>query len=78
MSEIESKVNKKGFLELDGEVTELLPNAYFKVILDNGPEILAHLSGRMRMYKIRILPGDKVTVEMSPYDMTKGRIIFRK
>jgi len=78
MSEIESKVNKKGFLEINGEVIELLPNAYFKVILDNGHEILAHLSGKMRMYKIRILPGDKVTVEISPYDMTKGRVIFRK
>lgn len=78
MSEKESKVNKKGFLEIDGEVIELLPNTSFKVILENGHEILAHLSGKMRMYKIRILPGDKVTVEMSPYDMTKGRIIFRK
>lgn len=78
MTESESKVNKKGFLELDGEVIELLPNANFKVVLDNGHEILAHLAGKMRMYKIRILPGDKVTVEMSPYDMTKGRIIFRK
>ena len=78
MSETESKVNKKGFLEIDGDVIELLPNAYFKVILDNGQEILAHLSGKMRMYKIRILPGDKVTVEISPYDMTKGRVIFRK
>ncbi len=78
MSEKESKVNKKGFLEIDGEVIELLPNTSFKVVLDNGHEILAHLSGKMRMYKIRILPGDKVTVEMSPYDMTKGRITFRK
>ena len=63
---------------MDGEVIELLPNANFKVVLDNGHEILAHLGGKMRMYKIRILPGDKVTVEMSPYDMTKGRITFRK
>ncbi len=78
MSEQESKVNKKGFLEIDGEVIELLPNTSFKVVLDNGHEILAHLSGKMRMYKIRILPGDKVTVEISPYDMTKGRITFRK
>ncbi|MBT7553400.1 translation initiation factor IF-1 [bacterium] len=78
MSENNTKVNKKGFLELDGEVMELLPNATFKVVLENDQEILAHLSGKMRMYKIRILPGDKVTVELSPYDMTKGRIIFRK
>lgn len=78
MSDNQAKVNKKGFLEMDGEVIELLPNANFKVILENDIEILAHLSGKMRMFKIRILPGDKVTVEMSPYDMTKGRIIFRK
>ncbi len=77
MSE-ESKVNKKGFLEIDGKVTELLPNTTFKVALNNGQEILAHLSGKMRRYKIRILPDDKVTLEISPYDMTKGRIIFRK
>jgi len=78
MSELQTKVNKKGFLEVGGEVIELLPNANFKVVLESGQEILAHLTGKMRMYKIRILPGDKVTVEMSPYDMTKGRIIFRK
>ncbi|MDD5749540.1 MAG: translation initiation factor IF-1 [Patescibacteria group bacterium] len=78
MSTSEPKVNKKGFLEMDGEVTELLPNANFKVVLENGHEILAHLSGKMRMFKIRILPGDKVTVEMSPYDMSKGRVTYRK
>ena len=78
MAEQEAKVNKKGFLEMDGEVLELLPNANFKVALDNGHEVLAHLAGKMRMFKIRILPGDKVTLEMSPYDMTKGRIIYRK
>jgi translation initiation factor IF-1 len=78
MSEAQTKVNKKGFLEVGGEVIELLPNANFKVVLENGQELLAHLSGKMRMYRIRILPGDKVTIEMSPYDMTKGRIIFRK
>lgn len=78
MSNSESKVNKKGFLEMDGEVIELLPNANFKVVLENGHEILAHLSGKMRMFKIRILPGDKVTVEMSPYDMTKGRVTYRR
>jgi translation initiation factor IF-1 len=78
MAEQEPKVNKKGFLEMDGEVLELLPNANFKVALENGHEVLAHLAGKMRMFKIRILPGDKVTLEMSPYDMTKGRIIYRK
>ncbi len=78
MNDSQTKVNKKGFLEIEGEVVELLPNANFKVALENGLEILTHLSGKMRMNKIRILPGDKVVVEMSPYDMTKGRIIFRK
>ena len=77
MSE-ELKVNKKGFLEIDGKVTELLPNTTFRVELENGQEILGILSGKMRRFKIRILPGDKVTLEISPYDMTKGRIIFRK
>jgi len=78
MSEVQAKVNKKGFLELEGEVIELLPNATFKVQLDNQQEIFAHLAGKMRMYKIRILPGDRVVIEISPYDMSKGRIIFRK
>ena len=77
MSE-ELKVNKKGFLEVDGKVIELLPNTNFKVVLDNNQEILAYLSGKMRKFKIKILPGDIVTIEISPYDMTKGRIIFRK
>lgn len=70
-------VNKKGFLEIRGAVEELLPNATFKVRLENGHEVLAHLSGKMRMFKIRILPGDSVTLEMSPYDLTKGRITYR-
>ena len=78
MAEKEPKVNKKGFLEMDGEVIDLLPNTNFKVVLENGHEILAHLAGKMRMYKIRILPGDKVTVEISHYDMTKGKIVYRK
>lgn len=64
-------------MEIDGEVLELMPAALFKVKLDNGPEILAHLSGRMRMNRIRILPGDRVRVEMTPYDLSKGRITFR-
>ena len=58
-------------------VTEALPNARFRAKLDNGHKILAHVSGKMRMHYIRILPGDKITVEMSPYDLTKGRIIYR-
>lgn len=70
--------NRKGFLELDGVVDELLPNAMFRVTLSNGHQILGHLSGKMRLYKIRILPGDTVTVEMTPYDLTKGRIIYRR
>jgi translation initiation factor IF-1 len=61
----------------DAIVTEALPNAMFRVRLENGHEIIAHISGKMRMYYIRILPGDKVRVEMSPYDLTKGRITFR-
>ncbi|MBU1149212.1 translation initiation factor IF-1 [Patescibacteria group bacterium] len=68
---------KKDFLEVKGEIVELLPSTTFKVKLENGHIILAHLSGRMRMHRIRILPGDKVTVEMTPYDLTKGRITYR-
>ncbi|MEI0476627.1 translation initiation factor IF-1 [Brachyspira pulli] len=64
-------------IEIEGTVVEPLPNATFKVELDNGHKILAHISGKMRMNFIRILPGDKVTIEMSPYDLTKGRIIYR-
>ncbi len=60
-----------------GTVTESLPNATFRVELENGHKILAHISGKMRMHFIRILPGDKVTIEMSPYDLSKGRIIYR-
>jgi translation initiation factor IF-1 len=64
-------------ITLEATVKQALPNARFRVVLDNGHEILAHVSGKMRMHYIRILPGDKVTVEMSPYDLTKGRIIYR-
>jgi len=64
-------------IETEGKVLEVLPNAMFKVELQNGHVILAHLSGKMRMHFIRILPGDKVTVEISPYDLTKGRITYR-
>lgn len=69
--------SSKDFLEVDGEVVELLPAATFKIKLDNGHEILGHLSGKMRMFNIRILPGDKVKVQMTPYDLTKGRITYR-
>ena len=67
---------KEDVLEYEGVVLEILPNAMFKVKLDNEHEILAHTAGRMRKHRIRILAGDKVTVEMSTYDLTKGRIIF--
>lgn len=69
--------NSKDFVEMDGRVRELLPSATFKVELDNGHEILGILSGKMRLYKIRLLPGDKVKVQMTPYDLTKGRIVYR-
>ena len=65
-------------ITLEGEVVEPLPDARFKVRLENGQEILAYVSGKMRKFFIRILPGDTVTVELSPYDMTKGRITFRR
>ncbi|MCB1177999.1 MAG: translation initiation factor IF-1 [Leptospiraceae bacterium] len=69
---------KEEAITVDGIVMEPLPNAMFKVELENGHKILAHISGKMRMHYIRILPGDKVTVELSPYDLTKGRITYRK
>ena len=68
---------KQVAIRQDGEVLEALPNAQFRVRLENGHEILGLLSGKMRMYYIKILPGDKVTVELSPYDLTKGRIVYR-
>ena len=64
-------------MEMEGEVVEVLPNAMFKVKLENGHEVLAHISGRMRKHFIRILTGDKVTLEMTPYDLSKGRIVYR-
>ena len=70
-------VDAKDFIEVQGEVIELMPAASFRVVLENGHEILAHLSGKMRMYRIRLLPGDKVKIQMSPYDLTKGRITYR-
>ncbi|MDR1564075.1 MAG: translation initiation factor IF-1 [Oscillospiraceae bacterium] len=70
-------MSKEDVIEIEGIVEEALPNATFKVKLPNGHQILAHISGKLRMNFIRILPGDKVTVEMSPYDLSKGRITWR-
>jgi translation initiation factor IF-1 len=70
-------MSKQTTIEQDGVVTEALPNATFRVKLENGHEILAHISGKMRMHYIRILPGDRIKVEMSPYDLSKGRITYR-
>jgi len=68
---------KEEAIEVEGIVTEPLPNAMFRVELENGHTVLAHISGKMRKYFIRILPGDRVTVELSPYDLTRGRITYR-
>lgn len=70
-------MSKEDAIEFQGEVLETLPNATFKVRLENGHEVLGHISGKMRMHYIRILPGDKVTVQLTPYDLSKGRIVFR-
>lgn len=70
-------IDSKEFIEIKGDVLELMPAASFKVQLENGHTIMAHLSGKMRMHRIRILPGDKVKVQMSPYDLSKGRITYR-
>ncbi|MBU0647046.1 translation initiation factor IF-1 [Patescibacteria group bacterium] len=70
-------MNSKEFIEMQGEVIEALPSATFKVLLENNHEISAHLSGKMRINKIRLLAGDKVRVQISPYDLTKGRITYR-
>ncbi len=70
-------MSKADVIEIEGKVVEKLPNAHFKVELENGHIVLAHISGKLRMNFIRILPGDKVTLELSPYDLTKGRIIWR-
>jgi translation initiation factor IF-1 len=68
---------KEEAIQVEGTIIEPLPNAMFRVELDNGHKVLAHISGKMRMHFIKILPGDKVTVELSPYDLTRGRITFR-
>ena len=70
-------MSKADVIEIEGTVVEKLPNAMFQVELDNGHQVLAHISGKLRMNFIRILPGDKVTVQMSPYDLTRGRITWR-
>lgn len=70
-------VAKEEAIEVEGTVLEPLPNAMFRVELDNGHKVLAHISGKMRMHYIRILPGDRVTVELSPYDLSRGRITYR-
>lgn len=70
-------MSKEEAIEVEGTVIEPLPNAMFRVKLDNGHVVLAHISGKMRKYFIKILPGDKVTVELSPYDLTRGRITYR-
>ncbi|MBL7129896.1 MAG: translation initiation factor IF-1 [Candidatus Omnitrophica bacterium] len=64
-------------IEVEGTIEETLPNAMFRVVLDNGHKVLAHVSGKMRMHFIRIIPGDKVKLELSPYDLTRGRITYR-
>jgi translation initiation factor IF-1 len=68
---------KEGVIEVEGKIVELLPNAMFRVELDNGHEVLAHISGKMRMNFIRVLAGDRVKVELSPYDLGRGRIMYR-
>ena len=70
-------MSKEDVIEMQGEVVENLPNATFRVKFENGHIVLGHISGKMRMHYIRILPGDKVTVQLTPYDLTKGRIVFR-
>lgn len=70
-------MSKEDVIEVEGTVLDTLPGAQFKVKLENGHEILAHVSGKIRMHYIRILPGDRVTIEISPYDLTRGRITFR-
>ena len=70
-------MSKEDAIEVQGTVVEPLPNAMFRVVIENGHKVLAHVSGKMRLHRIRILPGDTVTVELSPYDLTRGRITYR-
>ena len=74
---VEDMPKKEGVIELEGSVVEALPNAMFRVELTNGHKVLAHISGKMRQHYIRILPEDRVVVELSPYDLTRGRIVYR-
>ena len=76
-SRFNRSVPKKDAIEVEGTVVEPLPNAMFRVELENGHKVLAHISGKMRMHYIRILPGDRVLVELSPYDLTRGRVVYR-
>jgi translation initiation factor IF-1 len=76
-NELEVQLAKEELLEFEGEITELLPNATFRVKLENGHEIIGHTAGKMRKNRIRVLAGDKVLVEMTPYDLSKGRITYR-
>jgi translation initiation factor IF-1 len=69
---------KEDLIEVEGTIKEALPNAMFKIELDNGHQVMAHISGKMRVHFIRLLPGDKVKVELSPYDLTRGRITYRE
>ena len=73
----EDMPKKDGAIEIEGRIVESLPNAFFRVELDNGHKVLAHISGKMRMHYIRILPDDRVVVELSPYDLSRGRIVYR-
>ena len=73
----EDMPKKDGAIEIEGTIVESLPNAFFRVELDNGHKVLAHISGKMRMHYIRILPDDRVVVELSPYDLSRGRIVYR-
>lgn len=77
MAHLSEKMTKKDTIRVQATVTEALPNAMFRVELENGHKILAHVSGKMRMNFIRILPGDSITIEMSPYDLNRGRIVLR-
>ena len=74
---VEDMAKKVGVIEIEGTIVEALPNAMFRVELTNGHKVLAHISGKMRQHYIRILPEDRVVVELSPYDLTRGRIVFR-
>jgi translation initiation factor IF-1 len=74
---VASEMAKQKSIKVDGTILETLPNASFRVELENGHEVLAHISGKMRMHYIKILPGDKVSLELSPYDLSRGRIVYR-